>query len=222
MSTIYMRSKVDAIDYKYFVEPNIPKFKLSPSWIEEIKAKIPALAPERKEKYIKEYGITNYDATIIVKEKELADFYEETISLGANPKLSSNWLTSNILGYLNKYDLTIKDIYLTPKMLVDLIKMIEDGKISSKQSKEVFVKIIEEEKTPQTIVKESGMTQITDEAELTAIVKEIMEENKEQIEAYKKQPRLLDYFVGQMMKKTRGKANPAIASKLLKEELDRR
>ena len=222
MSTIYMRSKVDAIDYKYFVEPNIPKFKLSPSWIEEIKAKIPALAPERKEKYIKEYGITNYDATIIVKEKELADFYEETISLGANPKLSSNWLTSNILGYLNKYDLTIKDIYLTPKMLVDLIKMIEDGKISSKQSKEVIVKIIEEETTPQTIVKESGMTQITDEAELTAIVKEIMEENKEQIEAYKKQPRLLDYFVGQMMKKTRGKANPAIASKLLKEELDRR
>lgn len=222
MSTIYMRSKVDAIDYKYFVEPNIPKFKLSPSWIEEIKAKIPALAPERKEKYIKEYGITNYDATIIVKEKELADFYEETISLGANPKLSSNWLTSNILGYLNKYDLTIKEIYLTPKMLVDLIKMIEDGKISSKQSKEVFVKIIEEEKTPQTIVKESGMTQITDEAELTAIVKEIMEENKEQIEAYKKQPRLLDYFVGQMMKKTRGKANPAIASKLLKEELERR
>ena len=222
MSTIYMRSKVDAIDYKYFVEPNIPKFKLSPSWIEEIKAKIPALAPERKEKYIKEYGITNYDATIIVKEKELADFYEETISLGANPKLSSNWLTSNILGYLNKYDLTIKEIYLTPKMLVDLIKIIEDGKISSKQSKEVFVKIIEEEKTPQTIVKESGMTQITDEAELTAIVKEIMEENKEQIEAYKKQPRLLDYFVGQMMKKTRGKANPAIASKLLKEELERR
>ncbi len=222
MSTIYMRSKVDAIDYKYFVEPNIPKFKLSPSWIEEIKAKIPALAPERKEKYIKEYGITNYDATIIVKEKELADFYEETISLGANPKLSSNWLTSNILGYLNKYDLTIKEIYLTPKMLVDLIKMIEDGKISSKQSKEVFVKVIEEEKTPQTIVKESGMTQITDEAELTAIVKEIMEENKEQIEAYKKQPRLLDYFVGQMMKKTRGKANPAIASKLLKEELERR
>lgn len=222
MSTIYMRSKVDAIDYKYFVEPNIPKFKLSPSWIEEIKAKIPALAPERKEKYIKEYGITNYDATIIVKEKELADFYEETISLGANPKLSSNWLTSNILGYLNKYVLTIKEIYLTPKMLVDLIKMIEDGKISSKQSKEVFVKIIEEEKTPQTIVKESGMTQITDEAELTAIVKEIMEENKEQIEAYKKQPRLLDYFVGQMMKKTRGKANPAIASKLLKEELERR
>ena len=222
MSTIYMRSKVDAIDYKYFVEPNIPKFKLSPSWIEEIKAKIPALAPERKEKYIKEYGITNYDATIIVKEKELSDFYEETISLGANPKLSSNWLTSNILGYLNKYDLTIKEIYLTPKMLVDLIKMIEDGKISSKQSKEVFVKIIEKEKTPQTIVKESGMTQITDEAELTAIVKEIMEENKEQIEAYKKQPRLLDYFVGQMMKKTRGKANPAIASKLLKEELERR
>lgn len=222
LSTIYMRGKVDAIDYKYFVEPNIPKFKLSKSWLEEIKKEIPPLANERKEKYIAEYGLTNYDAKIIVKEKALADFYEETLSLGANPKLASNWLTSNILGYLNKNDLNIKDIYLTPQMLVDLIKMIEDGKISSKQSKDVFIKIIEDKKDPATIVKESGMSQITDESELMNIVNEIMDENPTQIEAYKNQPRLLDYFVGQMMKKTRGKANPALASKLLKDELERR
>ena len=172
-----MRGKVDAIDYKYFVEPNIPKFKLSKSWLEEIKQEIPPLANERKEKYIAEYGLTNYDAKIIVKEKALADFYEETLSLGANPKLASNWLTSNILGYLNKYDLNIKDIYLTPQMLVDLIKMIEDGKISSKQSKDVFIKIIEDKKDPATIVKESGMSQITDESELMNIVNEIIYPN---------------------------------------------
>lgn len=221
LSTVYMRNKVDAIDYKYFVEPNIPKFKLSNSWIEEIKEKIPALAPERKEKYINEYGLTNYDATIIVKEKALADFYEATINLGANPKLASNWLTSNILGYLNKYDLTIEDIYLTPKMLVDLIKMIEEGKISSKQSKEVFVKIIEDKKEPETIVQELGLTQITDENELLKIINEIIAENQTQVEQYKIQPRLLDYFIGQMMKKTKGKANPALASKLLKQVLDK-
>ena len=100
--------------------------------------------------------------------------------------------------------------------------MIEDGKISSKQSKDVFIKIIEDKKDPATIVKESGMSQITDESELMNIVNEIMDENPTQIEAYKNQPRLLDYFVGQMMKKTRGKANPALASKLLKDEIERR
>ena len=221
-STKFMRSKVDAIDYKYFVEPNIPKFKLSASWIKEIKKQIPALAPERKEKYITDYGLPNKDAKTIVKDKSLADFYEECIAEGTDPKLASNWLTGNILGYLNKYDLTINAIYLTPKMLKDIIKMIEDGKISSKQSKDVFVKVIEEEKEPSTIVKESGMTQITDEKELMSIINEIMDENPEQIEAYKTQPRLLDYFIGQMMKKTRGKANPSLASKLLKEELDKR
>lgn len=221
LSTIYMRSKVDAIDYKYFVEPNIPKFKLSNTWLEEIKKSIPELAPQRKEKYINNYGLTNYDAKIIVKEKDIADFYEETISLGANPKLSSNWVTTNILGYLNKNDLTIKDIYLTPKMLVDLINLIETGKISSKQSKDVFLKAIEEKKEPEVVVKELGMSQITDENELLNIVKEVLKENNKQVEEYKHQPRLLDYFIGQMMKKTKGKANPTLSSKLLKQELDK-
>ena len=221
-STKFMRNKVDVIDYKYFVEPNIHKFKISSSWIQEIKKEIPALAPERKEKYVNVYGLPNKDAKTIVKDKSLADFYEECLSEGTDPKLASNWLTGNILGYLNKYDLTINDIYLTPKMLKDIIKMIEDGKISSKQSKDVLIKVIEEEKEPTTVVKESGMTQITDEKELMTFINEIMDENPEQIEAYKKQPRLLDYFIGQMMKKTRGKANPSLASKLLKEELDKR
>ena len=216
-----MRGKVDAIDYKYFVEPNIPKIKLSKSWLEEIKKQIPILAPERKEKYIKDYGLTEYDAKIIVKEKAIADFYEETITKGANPKLASNWLTTNILGYLNKYDLNIKDIYLTPQMLVDLIKMIEDGKISTKQSKEILVKIIEDKKEPKTIVKDLGITQITDEAELLKIITEVIKENQHQVEQYKNQPRVLDYFIGQTMKKTRGKANPSLTSKLLKQELDK-
>ena len=221
-STKFMRNKVDAIDYKYFVEPNIPKFKISDSWIKEIKKEIPALAPERKEKYIKEYGLPIKDAKTIVKDKSLADFYEESLSLGGDPKQVSNWLTGNILGYLNKYDLTINEIYLTPKMLVSIIEMISKGTISSKQSKEVLVKVIEEEKEPEVIVKESGLSQITDEKELLNIVNEIMDENPEQIEAYKQQPRLLDYFIGQMMKKTKGKANPSLASKLLKQELDKK
>lgn len=219
-STIYMRAKVDTIDYKYFVEPNIPKFKISDSWIKQIKKEIPKLAPERKEKYINVYGLTNKDARTIVKDKNIADYYEECLLLNVNPKLASNWITGNILGYLNKNEVTIKDIYLTPNLLVSLINMIEEGKISSKQSKDVFVKVIEDEKTPEEVVKELGLTQITDEKELREYAKEITDENKEQVEAYKIQPRLLDYFIGQMMKKTKGKANPALASKILKESLD--
>ena len=223
MSTIYMRSKVDAIDYKYFVEPNIPKFKISPSWIEEIKQSIPVLPRERKEKYIKEYGITDYDAKIIIKDKNIADFYEETINLGVNPKSASNWLTSNILGYLNKFELTIKDISLTPQMLKELIKLVEEEKISSKQAKKVLTESLDTKKSPLDIVKEKNITQNTNTDEIQKIVNEVLEEQPHTIQEYKNgKTNITDFLVGQVMKKTKGKANPSIAMNLIKQELERR
>ncbi len=220
-TTIYMRSKVDAIDYKYFVEPNIPKFKLASSWLEEIKTSIPPLAPERKEKYIKEYNLSVRDAKILTKEKSLADYFEETISLGANPGTAANWLISIILGHLNKMELSITELSVTPKMLKELIDLIDKGSISIKQAKEVLPKAIEEKKDPVKLVSELGLSQITDEIELTKIINEVIEENPTQLEAYKKNPKLFDYFIGQIMKKTRGKAAPALTAKLLKQKLDK-
>ena len=220
-TTIYMRSKVDAIDYKYFVEPNIPKFKLDKKWLEEIKATIPPLATERRDKYINELGVSPRDTKIIVKEKPLADYFEETVSLGANPQSAANWINSIILGHLNKMEKTIEELFLTPKMLKGLIDLVESSKISGKQAKEVLTKSLEEEKDPVKLVSELGMSQITDEAELTKIIKEVIEENPTQLESYKKNPKLFDYFVGQVMKKTRGKANPALSAKILKQELDK-
>ena len=220
-TTIYMRSKVDAIDYKYFVEPNIPKFKLDKKWLEEIKATIPPLATERRDKYINELGVSPRDAKIIVKEKPLADYFEETVSLGANPQSAANWINSIILGHLNKMEKTIEELFLTPKMLKGLIDLVESSKISGKQAKEVLTKSLEEEKDPVKLVSELGMSQITDERELTKIIKEVIEENPTQLESYKKNPKLFDYFVGQVMKKTRGKANPALSAKILKQELDK-
>ena len=220
-TTIYMRSKVDAIDYKYFVEPNIPKFKLDKKWLEEIKATIPPLATERRDKYINELGVSPRDAKIIVKEKPLADYFEETVSLGANPQSAANWINSIILGHLNKMEKTIEELFLTPKMLKGLIDLVESSKISGKQAKEVLTKSLEEEKDPVKLVSELGMSQITDETELTKIIKEVIEENPTQLESYKKNPKLFDYFVGQVMKKTRGKANPALSAKILKQELDK-
>ena len=220
-TTIYMRGKVDAIDYKYFVEPNIPKIKLSPTWLEEIRNSIPPLASERKEKYINEYGLSARDARIIVKEKALADYFEETINLGSKPQSVANWLISIILGHLNKMELTIKDLFLTPTMLKCLIDMVETNKISIKQAKEILPKALEEEKDPVKLVNELGITQITDEAEILKIVTEVIQENQTQLEAYKQNPKLFDYFIGQVMKKSRGKANPAITAKVLKQELDK-
>ena len=221
-TTIYMRSKVDAIDYKYFVEPNIPKFKISKEWLEEIRKSIPMLPNERKEKYINEYELSEYDATVIVKDKAISDYYEKTIELGGNPKSVANWLTSNILGYLNKNELDIRDIYLTPDKLIELITMIDEGKISSKQGKEVFFKVIEDKKDPKKIVKELGMTKISDENILRPMVIEVLEAHLELIEDYRKGRNVFDFFVGQIMKATRGQADPTVTANLLKEEIEKR
>ena len=222
MTTVYMRSKVDAIDYKYFVEPNIPKFKLDPAWIEKIRSEIPVFATERKEKYMTEYGMNNYDATILVNEKSISDFFNEVVELGANPKLASNWMTTMVLGYLNNNDKTIEEVYLTPKKLYDLINMIEEGTISSKQAKEVFNKIMEEDKTPEKVVEELGMKQIGDEDTLRPMIVNIIEEHLELIEEYRKGRNVFDFFVGQVMKQTRGQANPSLTAKIIKEEIDKR
>lgn len=222
-TTIFMRSKVDAIDYKYFIEPNLPKIKITKEWVEEIKKQIPSLAYERKEKYINEYGLTNYDATIIVKEKDVADYFEKTIELKCEPKSSSNWITTNLLGYLNKNELTINDIKATPEMLVELIKLVDNKTISSKQAKEVFSIMIETGKKPKEIVEEKGMSQITDQNEIVKTANEVLDENPEIIEKYKSgRTNVVDFLVGQIMKKTRGKANPTMARETMLTEIEKR
>ena len=222
-TTIYMRSKVDAIDYKYFVEPNIPKFKLSNEWIEEIKKSIPELAQSRKEKYINKYNLSNYDATILVKEKPISDYFEETVNLGADPKMASNWITSIILGYINKNDLTINELYLTPIMLKDLIKLVSDAKISSKQGKEVLYRSLDEKKNPTKIVEEEGMKQIGGTDEILKVVTEVLDEHADGIEQYKNgRTNIVDFLVGQVMKKTKGQANPAMARSMMIEEIEKR
>ncbi len=222
-TTIRMRSKVDAIDYKYFVEPNIPKYKITKEWLDEIRKSIPELANERKEKYINSYGISEYDAKILVKEKDVADYYEETIKLGANPKASSNWITSVILGHLNKFDLNINDIFLKPNMLVDLIKLVDNKDISSKQAKEVLYAALTEEKEPTKIVEEKGLKQNSDEGAILSVINEVLTEQPASIEQYKNgRTNIVDFLVGQVMKKTRGQANPAMTRNMIIEEIEKR
>ena len=219
-TTIRMRSKVDAIDYKYFVEPNIPRYKVSKEWLEEIRKSIPELPYERKDKYITKYGLSDYDATILVKDKNISDYFEKCLELGIDAKIACNWVDVNIVGYLNKNEMDIRDFYLTPEMLKFIIDNMNNGTISSKQAKEVFFKVLEEEKEPKSFISKEN-AQISDASELESIIEEILKNNENQVNEYKNgKTNLFDYFVGQVMKNTRGKANPVITKELLHKKLD--
>ena len=218
--TIRMRSKVDAIDYKYFVEPNIPKYKITDEWKDEIKKEIPKLALERKQDYINKYGLNNYDASILVKEKDISDYFEECLKLGIDAKMASNWITTQILGYINKEEINIKDFYFTSKRLKDLLDAINEGTISTKQAKEIFLNAILNKKEVKDFISKDN-AQISDKSELIRIIDEILANNKEQIVAYHNgRTNLFDYFVGQVMKETRGKANPVLTKEILSEKLN--
>ena len=218
--TIRMRDKVDAIDYKYFVEPNIPKFKIDQNWIDTIKKSIPVLFRERKAKYINEYGLKEIDANIIVKDKSYADYFEECVSLGMDAKLVANWLIVQIIAYINKFDISIKEFYLIPKYLYQIISELEKGNISSKQAKEIFNKALDEKKEPKNFISKDD-AQISDRNILEEIINNILRNNEEQITAYKNgRTNLFDFFVGQVMKETRGKANPNIVKEILNNKLN--
>lgn len=218
-TTIRMRSKEDAIDYKYFVEPNIPKFKITEEWKDEIKKNIPMLPRKRKHMYINEYNLSEYDANIIIKNKDYAEYYEECVNLGMDKKQVANWLIVQIIAYLKQEDITLKDFYLKPNLLKQILSELEKENISSKQAKEIFNKSLENKKEPKEFIKDN--TQISDKEELVTIIENILNNNLKQIEDYKNgKTNLFDYFVGQVMKETRGKANPVMTKEILKDKLN--
>lgn len=218
--TVYMRSKVDAIDYKYFIEPNIPKFKVKQEWLDEIKGLIPELPNERKEKYIKKYNLSTKDAETLVKEKDISDYFEKCIKLNCEPKEASNWITTRLLGYLNKNDITIKDIYMTPEMLTEICISVKNGKISSQQAKEVFNFVLEEQKEPSKIIEEKGFVQNSNEDEIISLIQKVLDENKQAVNDFKNgRNNIIGYLVGQVLKASQGKFNPGLTAKLLNEEI---
>jgi len=221
-TTKHMRSKADAIDYKYFTEPNIPRYKITKELLDEIKSTIPLLAHERKDKYIKEYNLSEYDAKVLVKDKKVSDYFEECVSLGSDPKSACNWITTKLLAEVNKSEtLTINDIFITPSMLSELIKLIEDKKITNNQGKEVFTKMLEEKLTPSEIVKKYNMEVISDDNLINSLIEEVINENEKAINDYKNgRTNMLDYMVGQVMKKSKGKANPVEAKTKLLEKIN--
>ena len=220
-TTIHMRSKVDAVDYKYFVEPNIPPIKIDKDYIESIKESIPKLALERKKIYVEEFKLDEKDANIIVKDKKNADYFEECISLGIDAKIACNWLNGLIVSYINKEDITLDEFYIRPSLLKQIIDKQNDNTISSKQAKEIFYKALEERKEPKDFIsKENG--QITNRDEIGKLIDEILTKYPDQILEYQNgRTNMFDFFVGQVMKETRGKASPIITKELLHQKIDK-
>jgi len=175
---------------------------------------------EKRERFISEYGVPSYDAGVLTADRDLADYYEETVRLCGKPKIASNWVMGDFLAYLNEEKLEVTESPVTPRTLAELIEIIEDGTISGKIAKEVFEDMWKSEKDPREIVEEKGLVQITDTAELEKIVEEVLETNQKQLEQYRSgKEKLFGFFVGQTMKATRGKANPKIVNELLKKKL---
>ena len=221
--TILMRSKEEAKDYRYFPEPDLPPIHISDDWIEEVRASIPEMPDKRRERYTQDWGIPAYDAGVLTQTKEMSDFYDATVAAGADPKLAANWLMGEVNAYLNSKQVELSDTALTPEHLATMIKLIEDETISSKIAKKVFKEIITNDTEPKTWVESKGMVQLSDSAKLQPIIDEVLDNNEQSIEDFKNgKDRAIGFLVGQIMKKTRGMANPKMVNKLLMASLKER
>ncbi len=213
-----MRSKEDAQDYRYFPDPDLPPVEISDAWMEEIRDSLPELQPAKKARYMEEFKLPAYDASILTESKKLADLFEETVALGANPKKVSNWLMVETLRLLKEYSMEPEEIRFTPENLKKLIALAEEGSINSSVAKEVFEQMFKENVDPQVYVEEHGLKTVNDAGALEAVVKKVLENNPKVVEEYRGgKEKVLGFLVGQVMKEMKGKANPAMAGELLKK-----
>ena len=222
-TTKLMRVKEGSDDYRYFPEPDIVPMIISDEWMEEVRKTIPELPDARQRRYQEELGLPAYDAHVLTLTKEMSDMFEETVALGADPKLASNYLMVDVNAYLNKVQKELKETALTAEGLAGMIKLITDGTISSKIAKKVFAELIENGGDAAKIVKEKGLVQVSDSGQLLAWVNEALDNNPKSIEDYKNgRDRAIGFLVGQIMKASKGQANPQMINKMLLEEIAKR
>jgi aspartyl-tRNA(Asn)/glutamyl-tRNA(Gln) amidotransferase subunit B len=219
--TFSMRGKEQAHDYRYFPDPDLVSVHISEEWKEAVRATIPELPDARKARYASEYGLPDYDAAVITSSKLLADFFEDSLNYTKDAKSVSNWIMGDLLGYLNSNNLELSEVKITGQGLGEMIGLIEKGTISSKIAKTVFKEMLESGKLPAQIVEEKGLVQISDEGAIKGIVEQVVANNPQSVEDYKAgKQKAIGFLVGQVMKESKGKANPALANKLLVEVLN--
>lgn len=222
--TYSMREKVDAVDYKYFIEPNIPSTPITDDFLYELKSELPELKLDRYFKYIEKYDISEYDATILSKERSVADYFESVISSGCDVSLAVNFVTTTILSTINKLDIKIDELFITPDMLSGVIDYVASGKMSLDAAKKLLYKAIDEKVDPNELIKKESLVQINDKDELLTLIRSCMDENLEVVRQYVEDGNMSagNFFIGQVMKKSNRQANPNISKELIFEELERR
>jgi aspartyl-tRNA(Asn)/glutamyl-tRNA(Gln) amidotransferase subunit B len=218
--TLPMRSKEEAHDYRYFPDPDLVTIAVSETWVEEIRRGMPELPLEKRERFRREYGIPAYDAGVLTASRVLADYYEEVARLCGLPKIASNWVMGDILRFLNEDKRDIKDCPIPASSLAEMIRLIEEGVISGKMAKEISEEMYRTGKTPQVIIEEKGLVQISDAGALIPLIEKVMADNPSQLGQYRGgKDKLFGFFVGQVMKATQGKANPQLINDLLRKML---
>ena len=222
--TYSMREKVDAVDYKYFIEPNIPSTPITDDFLYELKNELPELKLDRYFKYIEKYDISEYDATILSKERSVADYFESVISSGCDVSLAVGFVTTTILSTINKLDIKIDELFITPDMLSGVINYVASGKMSLDAAKKLLYKAIDEKIDPNELIKKESLVQINDKDELLKLIRSCMDENLEVVRQYVEDGNMSagNFFIGQVMKKSNRQANPNISKELIFEELERR
>lgn len=221
-STILMRVKEGASDYRYFPEPDLPLYEIDDSWIEEMRRELPAFPAERRARYKAELGLSDYDASQLTATKILSDFFEEAVAIGGDAKLVSNWLQGEVAQYLNAENTTLDKIALTPENLVEMIGIIQDGTISSKIAKKVFLHLAKEGGSARAYVEQAGLVQLSDPAVLIPIIHQVFADNPAAVADFTSGKRNADKaFTGFLMKATKGQANPQVAQALLAQELQK-
>ncbi len=220
LETRSMRSKEDAHDYRYFPDPDLLPLTFEQSWVDEIKQTLPELPDQKKHRFMNDFALSRYDASVLIAERSRADYYED-VAQGRDAKLAANWVINELLGILRKNDKTLGESPISAEQLGELIALISDDTISGKIAKDVFAEMFTSGKSASTIVDEKGLKQVTDTGAIEAIIDEVIAENPDNVAAYKGgKDKLFGFFVGQVMKKSQGKANPAAVNKILKEKLD--
>ena len=222
--TYPMRKKVDAIDYKYYIEPNLAPVKLTDEYLEEIRKTVPVLKLDREEMYMEKYNLSLYDASVLAKNRKIADYFEEVLGYGSDVLLTVNFVTTAVLSSLKKLEISIDQFFITPKMLSGVIDLVYAKKISLDNAKKILYQAIEKKKDPLEIINESNISQISDDSKLLEFIKEAIDENPDQVRQYVEDGKdyVVNYFIGKVMQKSNRQANPNRSLELIKIELEKR
>jgi aspartyl-tRNA(Asn)/glutamyl-tRNA(Gln) amidotransferase subunit B len=219
--TTSMRTKEEAKDYRYFPEPDLVPFVVDAKMVDEIRRSIPELCEAKAARYVKEFGLSEYDALCLTADPDVAGYFEDCAALYGNRKTVANWIMGDITGYLNEKGLSISGLGLGPDGLVSIIRMIDSSEISGKMAKDVLVAAIEEKVSPEEIVRRRGLGQISDSGRLEDVVRSVISKNPKSVGDYRSgKKNALAFLMGQIMKETKGMANPSAVSEILKKNLE--